>query len=149
MPNEYALDDLSLEGFQIVKGTYFAPQSEPKLAIWNTAIGFNPASFAALQQCDAVQLLVNDEKRRILVRPVSSSDLNSINWKKGIDAPKAVVRIECALFAKPLFDRWHLDPELKYRANGRIVNGDKKVMLLFDFTDPEKWRGAKQVRDDE
>ena len=44
-----------------------------------------------------------------------------------------------------IFDLWGLNKELHYRATGQMVMADKKVMLLFDFSKPEAWRGMKMV----
>ena len=44
-----------------------------------------------------------------------------------------------------IFDMWGLDKELHYRANGKLVTADRKIMLLFDFNRPEAWRGLKMV----
>jgi len=44
-----------------------------------------------------------------------------------------------------LFDLWGLKKDLRYRASGKLVVADQKVMLMFDFGNCEIWRGQKMV----
>ena len=39
---------------------------------------------------------------------------------------------------------WNND--LGYRAIGRIVSSDKKVMLLFDFNNAENWKFKEKAK---
>lgn len=142
---DYAISDISLEGFQVVSGHYFVRCNEPAMTLWQTAISFNAASFAALNNCDMVQILVNDKKRCIIVKPVSSKEKDALNWNK--KSPKASHnRIECASFGRQLYEQWNFEPENRYRASGRLVQCDSKVMLLYDFSHPESWKGSKPVK---
>ena len=53
-------------------------------------------------------------------------------------------RIECVRFTSRLYEMWEWDPGLVYRASGRIVTVDNKVMLLFDFNTPEQWKAKEK-----
>lgn len=142
---KYTISDISLEGFQVVSGHYFTRCNEPAMTLWQTAISFNVASFTALNNCDAVQILVNDKKHYIVVKPVLSKEKDALNWKK--KSPKSSHnRIECAAFGRRLYEQWNFDPGSRYRANGKLVQCDSKVMLLYDFTHPESWKGTKSVK---
>ena len=39
---------------------------------------------------------------------------------------------------------WGWDTGCVYRTAGRIVTVDNKVMLLFNFSSPEQWRGKEK-----
>jgi hypothetical protein len=38
---DFVIGDISMEGFQVVRGLYFSRILEPLLKLWNTAISFN------------------------------------------------------------------------------------------------------------
>ena len=75
----------------------------------------------------------------MLVVPVTEKDKDNVRWTKNSKDP-AVRMIECVAFTSQLYESWHWENELAYRATGRIVSSDKKVMLLFDFSDAESWK---------
>ena len=47
--------------------------------------------------------------------------------------------MESKRFGDLIYDAWGLDPKFNYRANGHLVTVNKKVMMLFDFSDAEHW----------
>ena len=51
--------------------------------------------------------------------------------------------MESRTFGEQLYQSWGLDPEYNYRAIGRLVSVNQKVMLLFDFSQPEMWKAKK------
>ena len=143
---DFVIGDVSLDGFQVVRGHYFSRILEPSMTIRATSLTFSIAAYNALNNCEAVQVLVNQESRRVLVRPISSSENDAVGWIKNLDSPKSKP-IECSAFANQLYDVWEWDKKRRYRANGKLVKYDKKLMLMFDFTDPEIYEGMKLVRE--
>ena len=143
---DFVIGDVSLDGFQVVRGHYFSRASEPSLTVRPNSLTFNIAAYAALNNCEAVQVLVNRDSQRILVRPINSSEPDAVSWIKDLDSPKAKP-IECSVFTRQLYEKWGWDPNRRYRANGKLVKYDKKLMILFDMTDPEIYEGLKMVKE--
>lgn len=146
MQDGFNINEISLDGFQVVRGYYFSRQVEPSFTIWYNNIAFNSAAFNALNGCESVEILVNSAKRSIVVKPIPSTDRDAVNWIKPADTHK-YRKLECSKFAHQLFEFWNWNKELHYRTNGKLVTVDKKIMLLFDFTKPEAWHGVKMVSD--
>ena len=144
---DFVIGDISMDGFQVVRGLYFSRMLEPSLKLWSTAISFNTPAYSALNNCESVQMLVNLEQRKILVKPVPSKEPDSINWIRDPAKPKTT-KMECSLFTRQLFAKWGWDDTYQYRTNGKLVKFDKKLMLLFDFNQPELWQGMKLVQED-
>lgn len=143
------MPDISLEGFQVVRGQYFARPVTPTMTIWETGISFNSEAFASLVNCEAIQILINDQKRCIIIKPTSSKETDAVAWRRGKDSTPKYSKFECGGFAGSLMQRWGWDKNIRYRSYGHLVQCDKKVMLLYDFTDPERWQGKSLVKDDE
>ena len=145
--DDFVLSDISMEGFQLVRGQYFSRLSEPCMTIWESAVQFNAPAFATLNNCEAVQMMVNLEKRSILVKPTASKEPDAINWIRDPTNPKTT-KLECSLFTRRLYSKWEWALKRRYRAVGKLVRVGKSVMLLFDFNKPEVWEGMKMVRED-
>ncbi len=137
-----AIQEIDREGFQIVSGDLFRRPfrlSYPTVSIWPNRISFSKAALTALNNCERVRFEVNAAKRCMLVVPVTEKDKDNVRWLKGGAIP-AVRMIDCFGFTRKLYDSWGWTQEYAYRTTGRIVSSDKKVMLLFDFSNAESWR---------
>ena len=134
--DEFAISDISMDGFQVVKGNYFNRQIEPYMSFRETSVSFNLSAFKALNNVATVQIMVNQVNRKILIKPVNSDDKDSITWIRNLDNPSSKP-IECAAFTRPLYEMWKWKPKTRYRAYGKLVQSDKKLMLMFDFSSPE------------
>ena len=134
--------EVSLDGFQVVSGDMFRNLTRinvPAITLWYNSISFSKASVTALNNCERVRIEVNPKTRCILLIPVTAKDKDGVRWAKtGKDTQPR--KIDCLAFTSQLFDGWGWDRKYVYRATGHIVSSDKKIMLLFDFNDPESWR---------
>ena len=65
--NDYGISEINMDGFQVVRGQLFSRMLEPFMSIWYSSISFNAACYSALNECAAIQLLVNSHDRRVLV----------------------------------------------------------------------------------
>ena len=143
--DDFVIEDISMDGFQVVRGHYFCRQADPFMTIWERAIAFNIPAYSALNNCESVQFLVNMNDKRILVKPAPTKEGESVNWIRNPMEPKQT-KLECSLFTRQLFEKWGWDSRSRYRTNGKLVKFDKKLMLLFDFSSPEVWKGMKMVK---
>lgn len=94
---DFVIGDINMDGFQVVRGLHFSRMLEPSLKVWNTAISFNVPAYSALNNCESVQMLVNLEQRKILVKPVPSKEPDAINWIRDPAKPKTT-KMECSLY---------------------------------------------------
>lgn len=140
------VEAISMDGFQVVSGEYFAHSPNlisPSCTIWSAGITFNRIALTALNNCERVRIEIHPQKKCVLIVPVTMKDRDGILWRKNIKeyAPR---RIECVRFTSRLYEMWEWDAGLTYRALGRIVTVDNKVMLLFDFNTPEQWKAKEK-----
>ena len=140
------IKEISIDGFQVVSGNMFShmPRSMgPSCTIWWNSINFSKYAIVALNNCENVRIEVNPSKRCILIIPVTSSDRDGVRWVKNAKEGVEPRKMECKQFTLPLFETWGWDRDCVYRATGQLVTSDKKVMLLFNFSDPEKWKAKE------
>jgi hypothetical protein len=147
MSNDYVLSDISLEGYQIVRTAYFEKYVEPVMTLFNTSIGFGMGCYTALGNCEFIQLMLNDSNHTILIKPINSKENEALSWRRSAQNVK-YHKMDCAMFSRKLFERWGLNPKCHYRAIGSLVQCDKKLMLLFDFSDCRVYHGLKVVNEE-
>ena len=144
--DDFVIEDIKLDGFQIIRGQYFKRESIPYMTLWDTSCQFSASAYTLLNCCENVQLLVNHEQRRIIVRPTNSNDDNAVSWLSASRTAKTT-KLECSPFTRRIFETWDWNPQYRYRTSGRIVRSKNSLMLLFDFSNPVAWNGMKMVRD--
>ena len=140
-----AIEELSMDGFQIVRADMFVHlprKGDPTCSIWPTKISFSKLVLQQLNNCEYVRIEVNPQTKCLLVIPVSSSDKNSIRWVKG-QKDLYVRNMESKAFGDEIYRTWRLDHGYNYRSIGRLVSAKGKVMMLFDFNDAEIWKTKK------
>ncbi len=134
--------DISLEGFKVVSSDYFyAPtrMQVPTLTIWDGSIGFSRQDLAMLNNCENVMIQVNTESRKIIVIPSTSKDKDAVRWIKRTN-PLEARKLTCKRLTDSLYSVWEWDINYIYRTTGKLVTANNKVMLLFDFSEPESWK---------
>lgn len=135
------IEDITLDGFQVVSKSMFSHYlrtSDPTCTVWEDSISFSKATILALNSCDRIVIRVNSKTKCLLIAPAPANDKDAVTWKKGSGEVQSK-RIECKQFGDQLYKSWGLDTGYVYRACGKLVSVEKKIMLLFDFNTAEKW----------
>jgi hypothetical protein len=141
------IEEMSLEGFQVVRADMFLHlprKGEATCTVWPTKISFNKLALSALNFCEFVRIEINPSSKCMLIVPVTSKDRDGIRWVKG-QRSFTVRNMESRQFGDQLYSSWGLDPEFNYRATGRLVSSNGKVMLLFNFSDAEIWKTVRKA----
>lgn len=143
--------EINIEGFQVVKGDMFQVTYRRQaitLSIWNDEMSFSKAAIDALHGCERVRIEINPSSRNILIIPVTEQDKDNVRWAKVSSDDVKPRKINCIRFAKLLYKTWGWDLEMAYKAEGKAVSYNQKVMLLFDFNRAECWRCKKEIKNE-
>ncbi|MEF2688694.1 MAG: hypothetical protein U0M73_04015 [Christensenellales bacterium] len=135
-------NEISMDGFKVVSSDFFCTVSRvsaPTITVWDGSIGFSKQDLLLLNSCENVLMQINAENKKILVVPTSSKDKDAIKWVKKTN-PLEAKKFSCPKLTDNLYDAWNWDKDYIYRATGRLVTVQNKVMLYFDFSEPEKWK---------
>lgn len=147
MASDYVLSDISLDGYQLVRATYFEKYIEPIMTLWHTSVAFGQGCYSALGNCEFIHIMLNDEEKSIIIRPTNSKENEALSWRRSGKEAK-YNKMDCAMFTRKLYERWSLKPEYHYRATGRLVQCDKKLMILFNFKEATVFDGARVVKNE-
>ena len=134
--DEYVEEDptFTYNGFQVVRGEYFAHLNEPSITIANSQIYVNSACIRKAPDVDFVQVLVNSEERKLVVRPSTEDIKDSFSWKTSKGAPK---HITCRMFYAMLMDLMGWNPEYRYKIIGKRIKNENEYIFLFNLTNTQ------------
>ena len=128
------VDKITYTGYEVVRREYFAHLREPSIVLADYKIKLNSASLKKIPDVDYVQMLVNQETKKLAARPCREEDKDSICIRTPKGMPRAVTG---RLFIAKLFTLMGWNPEYKYKILGKLVQGNDDAILLFDLNAPQ------------
>ena len=132
-------DSFTYDGYQVVRGEFFAHLNEPSISFSQNKIYVNKACLKRLPDVDYVQILVNPEDRKLVIRPADEDSKDAFLWckdKGGIRNPKQITgRVFSAMIVK-LMD-WN--PDYRYKLLGKIIRSGSERLIVFDLTATETY----------
>ena len=131
------LQEITLDGFQVVSSKFFGKQNGPVMSMQRKCIVFNSAAVKQLNNCEAIQIMINEAQKVVLIKPAPSHDSEAVLWNKG--EKKQYARLECVSLVKHLMEKWKFDSDIKYLVNGKLVRVENKVMMVFDFKECQRF----------
>lgn len=84
----------TFDGYQVVRGEFFAHVYEPSITLNNYKVSVNTACIKKLPNIDYVQILVNPETKKLAVRPCTEDVKDSVKWCTDKRSPKQIYRID-------------------------------------------------------
>ena len=131
--NIFQDDSFSFDGYQVVRGEFFAHIHEPSLTFSNSKVYVNMACIKKLPQFDYVQILVNPEAYKLAVRPCNESEKDSFRWCTATEkrTPK---HITCRIFFNKVFNLMNWNPDNRYKILGKLIQSKTELLFVFDLT---------------
>ena len=125
----------SFEGFQVVRGEYFAHTYEPSITLNAYKLSVNRSCLNRLPDVDYVQVLVNPKEKKLVIRPSNEDEKGAFRWRaKGKQASRQVI---CKVFFSMIMDLMEWNPGYRYKLLGKMVMSKSEYLYVFDLTEPE------------
>lgn len=138
-----AIEDanFSYEGYQVVRGEYFAHLYEPSITFNRCKVSLNTACLKRLPDVNYVQILVNSEEMKLAVRPCNEDEKDSFPWCTSKRKPK---QITCRMFFAKIVHLmdWNLD--YRYKLLGKLIKSGNEYLFIFDLTATEIYQRTIQ-----
>ncbi len=139
-------DGFSYEGYQVVRGEFFAHTSEPAITFNNCKVSLNSVSVNKLPEVDFVQILVNPTQKKLAVRPCGEDERDSFAWcsasrNKGKKKPK---QITCRLFFAKVVELMGWNPDYRYKLLGKLIRANGEYLFVFDLNNTEIYQRVLQ-----
>lgn len=125
-------DKFSYDGYQVVRGEFFAHINEPAISFNGNKVSVNTACIKRLPEVERIQVLINEDERSLVVRPSSEDEKESFVWcTRGVKrSPKQVTGKE---FMAKLFALTGWNPDNRYKLLGKIFRTGNEVLFIFNL----------------
>jgi len=137
-PEEEIINDesFSYDGYQVVRGEFFAHVREPSITFNNQSVSLNTACLKRLPEVEYIQILVNQSEYKLIVRPSSEDEKDSFIWctMGGKRKPKQVI---CRVFFAMIIDLMSWNPDYRYKLLGKLIHSADEYLFTFDLTGAE------------
>ena len=119
-------ESFSYEGFQVVRGEFFAHTYEPSFTFNSNKVSVNTACIKRLPQTDYVQILVNPDEKKLAKR-----------------SPR---QITCRIFFAKVISLMGWNSHYRYKLLGKLIRSGDELLFVFDLTTPEIF--VKEAKED-
>lgn len=135
----------TFDGYQVVRGEFFAHIFEPSLTINDNKIYVNTACVKKLPQIEYVQLLISQEDKKVVIRPCTEDARDSFRWCSAT-AKRAPKQITCRVFYAKLINLMDWNTKYRYKLLGKLIRSNNELLFVFDLNSPEIF--VRKVTDD-
>lgn len=137
-------DAFSYDGYQVVRGEFFAHLNEPSIAFNRCKVSVNAACLKKLPEVNFVQILINADERKLAVRPCEEDEKDSFLWCSTRDGKRKPKQITCKVFFAKLFQLMDWNPDYRYKLLGKLVRSHDEYLFAFDLTAPEVYQRVSE-----
>ncbi|SDB52057.1 integrase [Butyrivibrio sp. INlla16] len=138
-------DSFSYDDFQVVRGEFFAHVFEPSITFAGSKVYVNTACIKKMPETDYIQILINKEKKKLVVRPCREDERDSFRWCSAT-AKRSPKQVTCRPFFAMLCDEMKWDSGYRYKFLGKMIRSNGESLFLFDLSAPEIY--LREVTDD-
>lgn len=139
-------ESFSYQGYQVVRREFLAHVQEPALTFSRYQISVNTACLKKAPQTDYVQVLVNSDTKKLVLRPCGEDEKDSFSWRSNSKSGRRPKRITCRVFYAKIMELMNWEPELRYKLLGKLIHPNEEPLLLFDLTQPQIFQYAAAER---
>ncbi len=141
MANEIICDEpFSYDGYQVVRGEFFAHLFEPSVTFKDEKVSVNAACLNKLPEIDFVQFLVNPNEKKLAVKPCSEEMRDSFSWAaKNNQGKRKPKQISCKMFFAKVMKLMDWDPRYRYKILGKLIKTRSDTLFVFDLTSAETY----------
>lgn len=136
-------EDFSYEGYQVVRGEFFAHTFEPSITFNNDKVYVNTACLNRMPTVEYIQILINQQSKKLVVRPCREDEKDSFRWcsSTGKRRPK---QITCRIFYAKLVEMMQWNPGYRYKLLGKLISANNERLYIFDLEATEVYQRIQQ-----
>ena len=130
-------EDFSYDGYQVVRRELFAHLREPAVVIRRDSVTFNTACIAGLEDAVYIQILVNQDNKRMVVRKCEENDKDALRWCVAKPDKRKSRKMTNKIFSAMMYEMmgWNLD--CRYKILGHKITFEDETIYVFDLMETE------------
>ena len=139
-------EDFSYDGYQVVRRELFAHLREPAVVIRRDSVTFNTACIAGLEDAVYIQILVNQDNKRMVVRKCEENDKDALRWCVAKPDKRKSRKMTNKIFSAMMYEMmgWNLD--CRYKILGHKITCEDETIYVFDLMETEIFLDIKGKR---
>ena len=139
-------EDFSYDGYQVVRRELFAHLREPAVVIRRDSVTFNTACIAGLEDTVYIQILVNQDSKRMVVRKCEENDKDALRWCVAKPDKRKSRKMTNKIFSAMMYEMmgWKLD--CRYKILGHKITFEDETIYVFDLMETEIFLDIKGKR---
>ena len=123
-------DTFSYEGYQVVRGEFFAHMHEPSVTLNANKIYVNKACLKKLPEVEYVQFLMNKEEKKLVLRPCTVDSKDGFRWCTVKGNTRIPRQISCRVFFAMVIRLMGWNSDYRYKMLGKIIrSSDEKFPM--------------------
>ena len=135
-PTKILDDTFNFDGYQVVRGEFFAHTFEPSITFNNNRLYVNMACLNKLPTVEYVQILINQLTRKLVLRPCREDEKDSFRWCSSTVKRKPK-QITCRVFFAKLAELMHWNCSYRYKLMGKLISANQELLFVFDLSSTE------------
>ena len=139
--------NFSYDGYQVVRGEFFAHIFEPSVTLNREKVSVNVACLRKLPDTEYVQFLVNPTEKKLAVKPCSEEIKDSFCWCTGEGKKRKPKSITCRIFFGKVMSLMNWNPEYRYKILGKMIRTKSDLLFVFDLNCAETYRCREGGKD--
>lgn len=134
-PYEEKVSEFSYDGYQVVRGEFFAHLFEPSVTLKDEKVSVNAACLRKLPDVEYVQFLVNPGEKKLAVKPCPEDAKDSFCWAThSSDGKRKPKNITCRIFYAKIMNLMGWDPAQRHQILGKLIRTESEAIFVFDLT---------------
>ena len=134
-------EDFSYNGYQVVRREFFSHIFDPSITFNRERVYVNSATLKKLPDVEYVQILINPESHKLVVRPCEEYEKDSFAWSRVTKQGKVVSKqVTCRIFFAKLFELMNWNPDYRYKLLGKLVSSNGESLFVFDMDSTEVYQ---------
>ena len=134
-------EEFSLDGYQVVRGEFFAHLFEPSVTFNDEKVAVNVACLRKLPEVEYVQFLVNPGEKKLAVKPCTEDTKDSFRWASGDEPGKRKPKhITCRIFYAKVLNLMGWSPDYRYKILGKLIRTATDQIFVFDLSCAETYK---------
>lgn len=138
--------DFSYDGYQVVRRELFAHLREPAVVIRRDSVTFNTACIAGLEDAVYIQILVNQDNKRMVVRKCEENDKDALRWCIEKYDKRKSRKMSNKLFSAMMYDMMGWNTDCRYKILGHKITHEDETMYIFDLLETEIFMDTKRKK---
>ena len=127
----------SYDWYQVCRKEMFAHLRDPAVTIRKDSITFNTSCIEGMEDIVYVQVMINPEEQRMVVRKCDENDKDSLRWCISKPDKRKSRKITSKPFSKKIYEMMGWNEKCRYKILGYRISYEGEQIYVFKLSEPE------------